>query len=63
MDGTKDHAAIVLISEDLEEVLSLSDRVAPIYEGEFMGILPVKDARIEDIGAMMAGLKQKVAKP
>jgi len=63
LEAKRQHAAILLISEDLDEVLSLSDRVAPIYEGEFMGILPVKDAKIEDIGAMMAGLKQKVAQP
>jgi simple sugar transport system ATP-binding protein len=54
-------AGILLISEDLDEVLSLSDRVAPIYEGEFMGVIPAKQARREDIGAMMAGLKNKVA--
>ncbi len=63
LEAKRQHAAILLISEDLDEVLSLSDRVAPIYEGEFMGVIPVKDARIEDIGAMMAGLKQKVAQP
>jgi len=63
LEAKRQHAAILLISEDLDEVLSLSDRVAPIYEGEFMGIIPVKDARIEDIGAMMAGLKHKVAEP
>jgi ABC-type uncharacterized transport system ATPase subunit len=63
LEAKRLNAAILLISEDLDEVLSLSDRVAPIYEGEFMGIVPVKDARIEDIGAMMAGLKQKVAQP
>lgn len=61
LEAKRQHAAILLISEDLDEVLSLSDRVAPIYEGEFMGILPIKEAGIEDIGAMMAGLKQKVA--
>jgi ABC-type uncharacterized transport system ATPase subunit len=60
LEAKQRHSAILLISEDLDEVLSLSDRVAPIYEGEFMGILPVEDARIEDVGAMMAGLKQKV---
>jgi simple sugar transport system ATP-binding protein len=63
LEAKRQHAAILLISEDLDEVLSLSDRVAPIYEGEFMGVIPVKDARIEDIGAMMAGFKQKVAEP
>jgi ABC-type uncharacterized transport system ATPase subunit len=60
LEAKRQHAAILLISEDLEEVLSLSDRVAPIYEGEFMGIIPIEQARREDIGAMMAGLKQKV---
>jgi ABC-type uncharacterized transport system ATPase subunit len=63
LEAKRQHAAILLISEDLEEVLSLSDRVAPIYEGEFMDVIPVKEARIEDVGAMMAGLKQKVAQP
>ena len=63
LEAKRQHAAILLISEDLDEVLSLSDRVASIYEGEFMGVLPVEDAKIEDIGAMMAGLKQKFAQP
>jgi len=48
---------ILLISEDLDEVLSLSDRVAPIYEGAFMGILPAGQARREKVGAMMAGIR------
>jgi simple sugar transport system ATP-binding protein len=56
LDAKRQHAAILLISEDLEEVLSLSDRVAPIYEGEFMGILPIEKASLEDVGARMAGL-------
>lgn len=63
LEAKRQQAAILLISEDLDEVLSLSDRVAPIYEGEFMGVVPIKDARIEDIGAMMAGMRQKVAQP
>lgn len=63
LDAKRQHAAILLISEDLDEVLSLSDRVAPIYEGEFMGIVAAKNARLEDIGAMMAGLRPKVGQP
>jgi simple sugar transport system ATP-binding protein len=61
LEAKKLGAGILLISEDLDEVLSLSDRVAPIYEGEFMGVIPVEQAKREDIGAMMAGLKHKVA--
>jgi simple sugar transport system ATP-binding protein len=57
MEARKEKAGILLISEDLEEVLSLSDWVAPIYEGEFMGIIPGERADRELVGAMMAGLR------
>jgi simple sugar transport system ATP-binding protein len=63
LEAKRQHAAILLISEDLDEILSLSDRVAPVYEGEFMGIVPIEDAKMEDIGAMMAGMKRKVGQP
>ena len=48
-------AAILLISEDLDELLALSDRIAVIYEGEIMGIVPAEEANVEEIGLMMAG--------
>lgn len=48
-------AAILLISEDLDEILALSDQIAIIYEGRIMDILPSKDAKIEQIGLLMAG--------
>ena len=51
------HAAVLLISEDLDEIFSLSDWIAPIYEGQFMGILPAEKAQREAVGAMMAGIK------
>ena len=55
MEAKKEKAAILLISEDLDEILSLSDWVAPVYEGEFMGVIPGAEAEREKIGAMMAG--------
>jgi ABC-type uncharacterized transport system ATPase subunit len=55
MEAKKEGAGILLISEDLDEVLSLSDWVAPIYEGEFMGIIPGDEVVRESVGAMMAG--------
>jgi simple sugar transport system ATP-binding protein len=55
MEAKKEKAGILLISEDLDEVLSLSDWVAPIYEGKFMGIIPGEEAKRESVGAMMAG--------
>jgi len=50
-----DGAAILLISEELEELLSLSDRVYVIYEGGIMG--EVADGDIEKIGQMMTGTR------
>jgi len=46
-------SAILLISEELEELLSLSDRIYVIYEGRIMG--EVLDKNIENIGLMMCG--------
>jgi simple sugar transport system ATP-binding protein len=46
---------VLLISDDLDEVLELSDRIAPIYEGRFVGIIPAEEAKKEVIGAMMTG--------
>jgi len=50
------NAAVLLISEDLDEIFSLSDWIAPIYEGHFMGIISADEAKRENIGAMMAGI-------
>jgi simple sugar transport system ATP-binding protein len=49
-------AAILLISEELEELFSLSDRIAVIYEGGIMGIFEEPDQ--ETIGLMMAGQRK-----
>jgi general nucleoside transport system ATP-binding protein len=48
-------AAILLISEDLDEILELSDRIAVIYEGEIRGIIPRGAANAERLGLMMSG--------
>ena len=48
-------AAILLISEDLDELLTLSDRIAVMYEGRIMGIVDAEEADVEEIGLMMAG--------
>jgi ABC-type uncharacterized transport system ATPase subunit len=63
MEARKEKAAVLLISEDLDEILSLSDWVAPIYEGEFMGIIPGEEADRESVGAMMAGLRPSISPP
>ncbi len=48
---------ILLISEDLDEVLMLSDRILVMYEGEVMGILDREDITIEKLGLMMTGAR------
>ena len=48
-------AGILLVSEDLEEVLELSDRVAVMYEGKILGVFYTSRINIEEVGLMMAG--------
>ena len=48
-------AAILLVSEDLDEILALSDRIAVLFSGEIVGVVPGAEADRERIGLMMAG--------
>lgn len=52
--------AVLLISADLQEVMSLSDRIAVIYEGKIVKILDAKGATEEELGLLMAGIKKDV---
>ncbi|MEE4606655.1 MAG: ABC transporter ATP-binding protein [Desulfobacteraceae bacterium] len=47
--------AVLLVSADLEEILSLSDRIAVMYEGKIVGILEPAEATEARIGMMMTG--------
>ncbi len=47
--------AVLLVSEDLEEIFELADRVAVLFEGRLMGILKTSEASMEQIGLLMAG--------
>ncbi len=48
--------AILLISEELDEIFKVADRVAVIYEGRIMDILPIAEATPEKLGLLMAGV-------
>ena len=53
--------AILLISEDLDEIFTLSDRIAVMYEGRIVGVVPREGATARQIGQMMAGVTDAVA--
>lgn len=48
--------ALVIISEDLEEIIKLADRVGVIYGGKILGEFPAGSIEIDDIGLLMAGI-------
>ena len=47
--------AVLLISEDLDELLALSDRLLVIYEGKIVGEMPASEATAERLGLLMSG--------
>ena len=47
---------ILLISGDLNEIMTLSDRIAVFYGGKIMGIMPAATSKREEIGLMMGGI-------
>ncbi len=50
--------AVLLISEDLEEIFQLSDRIAVMYGGRILADMPVEEATVERVGLLMAGVEQ-----
>jgi general nucleoside transport system ATP-binding protein len=51
--------ALLLISEDLDEILALADRVAVMYEGAIVGEREAVSATVEELGLLMAGGEQR----
>lgn len=48
-------AAILLISTELDEILRLCDRIAVLYEGQIVSLMPAEAADVKQVGLMMAG--------
>lgn len=48
-------AAVLLVSEDLDELMSLSDRIAVLYHGELRGPFDARSVTREELGLLMAG--------
>ena len=43
------------LSDDLDEILSLADRIAVIYEGKIMGVVKRNEVSVEELGLLMGG--------
>jgi simple sugar transport system ATP-binding protein len=56
LEERNEGTATLLISEDLDEILALSDRIVVIFEGRVMGEVQREDATPENLGLMMAGV-------
>ena len=52
-----DHAGVVLISSDLDEILKLSDRILVMFNGEIIGSGSQDNMDVKDIGLLMMGIK------
>ncbi len=53
--------AVLLVSVELDEILSLSDRILVMFSGEMMGEISADEADERRIGLLMAGIREKVA--
>ncbi len=52
--------AVLLVSAELDEVLALSDRIAVMFHGEILAVIPAATATREQLGLLMAGITQPV---
>lgn len=50
--------AVLVVSSELDEILALSDRIAVMYKGEIIAIVPREEATREALGLLMAGVKE-----
>jgi simple sugar transport system ATP-binding protein len=53
--------AVLLVSTELDEIFSLSDRIAVMYAGKIIDTLSIHDATRESVGLLMAGIKHDTA--
>jgi simple sugar transport system ATP-binding protein len=58
LDERERGAAVLLISEDLDEIFALSDRMVVLFEGEVIGEAMVEEASREQIGLWMSGVRK-----
>jgi general nucleoside transport system ATP-binding protein len=56
VESAENGVGVLLISEDLDEILDLSDRIAVMYRGRVAGVVSRDEADVERIGLMMSGV-------
>ena len=54
----REGVAVLLISEELDELMNLSDRIAVIFKGRILATVPAPEATKARLGALMAGLRE-----
>ncbi len=59
LEMRRNGVGILLISEDLDEIFTLSDRIAVMFKGKILKIFDAHEADIESIGLLMAGIADK----
>ena len=52
---------VLLVSSELDEILGLSDRIAVMYAGEILAVMPAREASKERLGLLMAGVRESLA--
>jgi len=55
LDAAAEGVGVLLVSEDLDEVMALSDRIAVMYEGRILATIDAEDAEVGVIGQLMGG--------
>jgi simple sugar transport system ATP-binding protein len=55
-----DHAGVLLISSELDEILQLSDRIYIMFKGQIIGGGHSQDFSVKDLGLLMAGIKREI---
>jgi ABC-type uncharacterized transport system ATPase subunit len=58
LDLRRNAVGILLVSEELEEIMNLADRIAVIYKGRILAVVPSREATRERLGLLMAGVAQ-----
>jgi simple sugar transport system ATP-binding protein len=59
MQKRDEGTAVLLVSPELDEVMSLSDRIAVMFEGKIIAVLPAAEATRERLGLLMAGIQEE----